>query len=82
MSKSDEFFVCTPIIIEIQRCENTYFSPKCCTTWETDTVFRRDHVWSKETVEIQAVNTLYHVCSIYGIPVYSIIIWNTRIYYE
>ena len=37
MSKSDEFFVCTPIVIEIQRCENTYFSPKCCTTWETDT---------------------------------------------
>ena len=50
VSKSDEFFVWYPIftyiVIEIQRCEkeNTYFSPKCCTTWETDTIkYARSH---------------------------------------
>ena len=34
MLESDEFLLWNPIVMEIWRCENTYFSPKCSTTWD------------------------------------------------
>ena len=59
--KSDVFLLRTPLVIEIWRCENVYFSPKCCTLWEHDThtfcggaTHIRIHVCDKFTCEDDA----------------------------
>ena len=66
MLESDEFLLWNPIVMEIWRCENTYFSPKCSTTWDDASMVGVSRTSTLEAQLSELLSGQVHHSSLFG----------------
>ena len=61
-SKSDEFFKCTILVIELQWCENIDFYQKWCSYWRRDPQSENCYVSFRMRANYRGVSEQFDIC--------------------